>query len=494
VLNEVIAWMRNQSGTSSLRAIVYMDEIFGFFPPTANPPSKQPMLTLLKQARAFGLGVVLATQNPVDLDYKGLANCGTWFIGRLQTERDKLRVIEGLKSALPGADGSNLDGLMSNLTQRVFLMRNVHDDAPVLMKTRWALSYLRGPLTGPEIAKVMATRKAAVPLAAAAASTAAAAPAAAVASRPAVGAGIAEYFLMPTKGSGAVLYKPMVAGFGKLHYIDSKLALDEWQTAGWLAPFDDGGTAASWADAARDVSLKSRLGTAPAPEAEYGDLPGAALRAASYSGWAKNLQSHLYETARATLFIADAFKTASKPGESEGDFRARLTLAAREKRDEAVTALRTKWQAKLLQLQDQIRRAEEKREREKSQLNQQRMQTAVSIGSSILGALLGRKAMSAGNIGRMGTAARSASRMGSESQDVSRAEESIEVLQQRLEATKREVDAEVARLETNLDASNVALRSVDVPARKSDIAVGEVALVWAPWRKGADGFPAPAYD
>src|SRR5689334_11764367 len=218
VLNELVAWMRNQSGTSSLRAILYMDEIFGFFPPTANPPSKQPMLTLLKQARAFGLGVALATQNPVDLDYKGLANCGTWFIGRLQTERDKLRVIEGLKSALPDADGSNLEGLMSNLTQRVFLMRNVHDDAPVLMKTRWALSYLRGPLTGPEISKVMATRKAASP--AAANDLAAATPATPAASgapsggRPPVGAGIPEYFLAPTKGTGPILYKPMVAGFG----------------------------------------------------------------------------------------------------------------------------------------------------------------------------------------------------------------------------------------------------------------------------------------
>jgi hypothetical protein len=169
-------------------------------------------------------------------------------------------------------------------------------------------------------------------------------------------------------------------------------------------------------------------------------------------------------------------------------------LAARERRDAAVTALRTKWQAKLLQLQDQIRSAEDKREREKTQLNQQRMQTAVGIGTSILGALLGRKALSATNIGRVGTAARSASRWGSDSQDVTRAEESLEVLQKRLEETKREVEAEVARLETNLDASNVALRSVDVAARKSDNAVGEGALVWAPWRKGADGFPAPAYD
>ena len=497
VLNEVIAWMRAQSGTSSLRAILYMDEIFGFFPPTANPSSKQPMLTLLKQARAFGLGVVLATQNPVDLDYKGLANCGTWFIGRLQTERDKLRVVEGLKSALAGGeDGTDLEALMSNLTQRVFLMRNVHEDAPVLMKTRWALSYLRGPLTGPEIARVMAPRKAAARAAPANYTGAAPAPASAapVNTRPAVGAGIAEYFLRPMTGAGAILYKPMVAGFAKLHFVDSKLGLDEWQTAGWLAPFDDGGGNASWEDALPRADFKSRLGALPADSAEFGELPAPALRAASYAGWAKSLQAHLYETARANLLFCDAFKAASKAGESEGDFRARLSLAAREQRDAAVAGLRQRWQAKLLQLQDQIRRAEERREREQGQLTQQRMQTAVSIGSSILGALLGRKAISATNIGRIGTAARSATRMGHESQDVARAEESIEVLQQRLADTKREVDAEVARLESTLDASTVVLRPVEVAARKSDIAVGEVALVWAPWRKGADGFPAPAYD
>jgi hypothetical protein len=370
-------------------------------------------------------------------------------------------------------------------------MRNVHEDAPVLMKTRWALSYLRGPLTGPEIARVMASRKSQPAAATAAAPARAATPAA---SRPAIGAGISEYFLTATKGAGPVIYKPMVAGFGKLHYIDSKLALDEWQTSGWLAPFDDGGGNASWEDSANDVNLKSRLGSAPAADAEYGELPGAALRATSYAGWAKGLQAHLYETARAHLFVCDQFKLASKAGESEGDFRARLALAAREKRDAAVAELRQRWQAKLLQLQDQVRRAQERREREQSQLNQQRLQTAVNVGSSILGALFGRKALSSRNINSVGTAARSASRWGRESQDVDRATESVEVLQQRLAEAQREVEAEVARLASTLDAANVTLRAIEVPARKSDIAVGEVALVWTPWRKGADGFPAPAYD
>jgi hypothetical protein len=404
-----------------------------------------------------------------------------------------------LKSALPGgAESADLEALMSNLTQRVFLMRNVHDDAPLLMKTRWALSYLRGPLTGPEIARVMATRKSSNP--AAIASTVPSADASRVAApanvsaRPAVGAGITEYFLTATRGAGPVLYKPMVAGFAKLHFVDAKLGLDEWQTAGWLAPFDDGGGNASWEDAARDPALKSRLSTDPAADAEYGELPAAALRAASYSGWAKQMQSWLYETARANVFVCDALKTASRPGESEGDFRARLALAAREKRDAAVAELRKRWQAKLQQLADQIRRAEDRHEREKSQLSQQKMQTAVNIGSSILGALLGRKAISVGNIGRASTAARSASRIGRESQDVERAEESLETLRQRLADAQRDVEAEVAKLEGSLDSAALTLRAVEVPARKSDIAIGEVALVWAPWRKGADGFPAPAHE
>jgi hypothetical protein len=476
VLNEVITWMRSQSGTSSLRALLYMDEIFGYFPPTANPPSKLPMLTLLKQARAFGLGVVLATQNPVDLDYKGLANCGTWWIGRLQTERDKLRVIEGLESALAGAGGFDkptLEKMMSSLTQRVFLMRNVHDDAPVLMKSRWALSYLRGPLTGPEISRVMAPRKAiaaakpsaanaAPSLAAGAAAASAPAPAA---SRPSVAGDIPEYFLPATSGSGAILYKPMIMGLAKLHFIDTKLKLDQWQTTAYLAPLDAEGKQALWPEALADANLKASLTKAPASDAgEYGSLPGAALRAATYAAYGKQLASHLYENARAELLVADSLGAASNPGESEGDFRARLALATREQRDAQVEQLRKKYAPKLQTLQDQIRRAEDKREREKDQLSSQRLQTAVSIGTTVLGALFGRKAISAGNVGRAASAVRTASRMGKEKDDIARAEESLEVL-----------------------------RIAQVVPRKSDIAVGEVALVWAPWRKGSDGFPAQAY-
>ena len=109
VLSKLVTWMRGLPGTSDLRALVYMDEVFGFVPPTAAPPAKKPILTILKQARAFGVGMVLATQNPVDLDYKAMSNAGTWLVGRLQTERDKERVLEGLRSAAGGTDVATLD-------------------------------------------------------------------------------------------------------------------------------------------------------------------------------------------------------------------------------------------------------------------------------------------------------------------------------------------------------------------------------------------------
>ncbi|HML24060.1 MAG TPA: DUF87 domain-containing protein, partial [Aggregatilinea sp.] len=164
LLENVLAWMRTLSGTTSLRALLYFDEVFGFFPPHPyNPPSKTPLLRLLKQARAFGLGLVLATQNPGDIDYKGLSNAGTWFIGKLQTENDKNRVLSGLESAV-GAnstlDVDDIDRLLSSIDPRVFVMNNVHDNGgPIAMHTRWAMSYLRGPLTRQQIRTLMARQR-----------------------------------------------------------------------------------------------------------------------------------------------------------------------------------------------------------------------------------------------------------------------------------------------------------------------------------------------
>ncbi|MCB1624175.1 MAG: hypothetical protein KDI32_06280 [Pseudomonadales bacterium] len=503
VLNEIITWMRTQTGTSSLRAILYMDEIFGYFPPTANPPSKQPMLTLLKQARAFGLGCVLATQNPVDLDYKGLANCGTWLIGRLQTERDKLRLLDGLESALAGAalERSELDKMMSSLTQRVFLLRNVHENAPILMKSRWALSYLRGPLTGTEISRLMAPRRSALASSsttntvgtAPQPSNAPAIPAAAT--RPSIAGDVTEYFLPSNVSGGPINYRPMVLGSAKLHFIDSKLKLDQWQTTCYLAPLGDDGKRVLWEEALVNADFRSRLLGSPSDgTAGYDDLPGAAMRAAAYQAFGKQLAAFLYERQRAQLWVADSLKMTSLPGEAEGDFRARLAHAAREQRDDAVEVLRGKYAQKIQRLQDQVRRAADKHVREQSQLSSQRLQTVVSIGTTVLGALFGRKAISATSVGRAATAINKAKRIGSEQQDVAQAEESLDVLQQRLTAMQQECEAEIATLTQSLDPAAIVLTETAVTPRKSDLAIGEVALVWTPWRTGADGFPIKAFD
>ncbi|MFM7131093.1 MAG: ATP-binding protein, partial [bacterium] len=240
LLNEVIAWMRSQPGTSSLRALLYMDEVFGYFPPTANPPSKTPMLTLLKQARAFGLGVVLATQNPVDLDYKGLSNCGTWWIGRLQTERDKARVLDGLEGAATAAghgfNRAEMDTLISGLSQRVFLMNNVHEDHPVLFQTRWALSFLRGPLSRTQISQLMQNRKSGndSPATAKAESLGSAAGG----SRPLLPPEIEEYF-EPLKKAGKVVYRPGLLGEAKLHFTQTAGGIDVWEKVSLITDIKD---------------------------------------------------------------------------------------------------------------------------------------------------------------------------------------------------------------------------------------------------------------
>ena len=492
LLNELVSWMRNQSGTSSLRALFYMDEIFGYFPPTAMPPSKVPMLTLLKQARAFGVGVMLATQNPVDLDYKGLSNAGTWFIGRLQTQRDQERVIDGLQSALSGSgfDKPTLERLMAGITQRVFLMRNVNDDAPVLFKTRWAMSYLRGPLTLQEISRLMASRKAQAPVTAAptARSTALSPPATADAGRPLVSPEIGELFLVARPGSGKTTYRPRVAAGVRLHYVDARSGLDAWRNYSLVAPFTDDG-APAWEEAIEVKDLAG--GTEPLSDAAFAEPPSAALRPKNFADWKKSLTAHLYQHGAVELLRCSELKLVSEPGESEGDFRTRIAHGLRERRDEQIGKLRDKHESKLRTLQERIRRAEDRVEREQAQYSQRKLDTMVSIGSSVLGAIFGSKRSAAT---RAGTAARSAGRVFGEKGDVERAGENLEAMKQQLAEIEHEVESAAAALADSLDAGSVKLDTVSVTPRKSDISVGRIVLAWEPWREGADGFQEPAWQ
>lgn len=490
LLNELVAWMRVQSGTSSLRALFYMDEIFGYFPPTAMPPSKLPMLTLLKQARAYGLGLLLATQNPVDLDYKGLGNAGTWFIGRLQTDRDKQRVIEGLQGALAGGafDRPALERLMSALGQRVFLMRNVHDDQPVLFRTRWALCYLRGPLTLPEIARLMAPRRTAAAPAAPRDAAPAAAPSGAATPRPVLPAGVEELFLPARPGAGTVTYRPRLGATARLRYVDARAGVDAWRDLALLAPLGDDG-APQWEQAQPVETLGH--GGAPLEGASFAALPAPLMRAGAYADAGKSLGAHLQQHGALELLRCAPLKLASRPGESEGDFRARIAHALHERRDAEVEKLRQKHAAKLRTAEDQLRRAEERLAREQAQYSQRKLDSAVAIGASVLGALFGGKRAAAS---RAGTAAKSAGRVMSERGDVARAGDSLELLRQRRDELLAQIEAEAAALAAGLDAGSVQLEPIRVSPRKSDSAIGRVLLAWEPWRTGADGLPQPAWQ
>ena len=483
VTNELVAWMRRQSGTTSLRAIFYMDEVFGFFPPSAMPPSKLPMLTLMKQARAFGLGVVLATQNPVDLDYKGLGNAGTWFIGRLQTERDKARVIEGLlgSDSAGGMDKTQLEAAMSSLPQRTFLMRNVHDAAPVLLRTRWALSYLRGPLTSAEIARLAAsegkesTPPAPAPATEPAPATTQRAPAMASGSRPIVPAGVPEKF-MAAAGNQGVEYEPRIGARVRAHFVDAKAGLDAWENWYYLAPLTAQGP--DWEAAEICNADAIQLLDAPAPNATFADVAGSAIAARAFAQHGKSLADHVYRTSSLSIMRCPDLKLTSAPGGSESEFRARMALALREKRDAAVDALRRKYASKLDTIEDRARKAEQKLVREKEQSSQQTMSSALSVGGSLLGALFGGRRSSA--FGKASSAARSVGRIGKERTDVAHAEADLTALQQQHAALEAELADEIAALESKFDAGAIAVEQSEIKARKSDTEVTDLALVWQP--------------
>ena len=400
LLNELVGWMRSQRGTSSLRALLYFDEIFGFLPPVANPPSKAPLLTLLKQARAFGLGLTVATQNPVDLDYKALANAGTWMLGRLQTERDKARVLDGLEGAAgtagAGFDRAKLDQLLSSLGKRVFLLHNVHDREPVIFETRWALSYLRGPLGRDEIRTLTASRPAPAP---ATVRTVPGVPKGLVPQVPTVPVldpGIQQYFV-----PGGDSHVPMVLGVARVSYSDAKIGLDETREVAVVTPISDGPVAVDWEQAEpADFAVKDLLKSPERASATFAALPAAAARPKSYATWEKDFARWAAQSQSIELFKSPRAKMLSAPDESERDFRIRLGADAREARDAGLAKVREKYATRLATIQDRIRRAEQAVQVQSEQATGAKMSAAVSIGATIFGALLGRKAVSASTLGR----------------------------------------------------------------------------------------------
>ncbi|MFN7574346.1 MAG: ATP-binding protein [Planctomycetota bacterium] len=474
LLNEVLAWVRAQPGTSSLRAILYMDEVFGYFPPTKNPPSKLPMLTLLKQARAFGLGVVLATQNPVDLDYKGLSNTGTWFLGRLQTERDKARVIEGLEGAAAQNGQSfnrkEMEQILAGLSNRNFLLNNVHKDHPIVFETRWAMSYLRGPLTRNQIQDLVKqsgfvpesgsdqTRAAGGNLAADMAGT-----------RESIPIEVKQQFVAPLRKPGPndrLVYRPALLAQGRLHYVKaSNPGVDLWQEVQLLKPVsEDDSEQSVWEDA-ETIADPLNLDSEAAPNSVFDSVPELLQSAKHFKAWEKELKDLFYRKLPLNLFGSKEFDTYSNPGEPRESFLKRLESL----RPERTERIRKKYAAKFQQFKDQLDRAQQKVDREKGQLRGKWYDTILNFLSVIMALFSGR------SIGRTTSSVRSIGRATQKKADVERAQQTLEDLQNKYKDFETEFNNEC-----NVSLDSLTLDEISIPSRKTDIAVQNVAVVWLP--------------
>jgi len=492
LMSKVITWMRQQSGTSDLRALIYMDEVFGYVPPTAEPPSKKPILTVLKQGRAFGLGMVLSTQNPVDLDYKAMSNAGTWMIGRLSTERDKARIIEGLRSASGGVDVKALDTAIGGLNKRQFVMHDNKEDGPVLFTTRWAQSYLCGPLTRDQITTLIA-RPAATPAepreAAPQAATVPPPPAAPVPIPsdespvpPATPEAVTVRYLHPaaawaaTVGAtpeGTRLEAALVARVSLL-FDEKKADVDhreEWEAVLHPLPADIDVTEAHHVDVDdRDFTHVCPPGARYVlPELEIG-------KAATFKRVAKQLKEHLYRSRQVEIFRNASLKLYARVGETQADFAARCDAVAEDGADAAVAKLRGKYAKKIDRVLDQISKAEARvRELEVAAATREQSEW-VSGAGAVLSMFLGGKVRTRGlssMASRHGTTVRARQRLAtaqgkaaSKSADLDDLEAALIEDVQAIRATWDERAAEITSLEIGLE--------------KSDITVDELSLVWVP--------------
>lgn len=534
LLENLLTWVRGQSGTTSLRALIYFDEVFGFFPPVANPPSKKPLLTLLKQARAFGVGVILVTQNPVDIDYKGLTNAGTWFIGKLQAERDKARVLEGLKGAIAEAGGNtevDYDTLISQLGSRVFLLHNINEPRPIVFNTRWAMSYLRGPLTRPQVRQLMADRKAAavptppapsrsvispapdrtgglateIPASVPTDPVTPSAPAAPIAPAgfsplaPSLEPSIPCVYLPVEMGEQAavrqlatetgrnldvasvqLVYEPAILGAATVRYVDRRRSIDEKSDRILLVPAPDSIRGADWNSAER---LPIRLGdltsgperVGPDQGPFFAPTPEGANSARELKDIAKDFADWIYYNSSLTIKVHPDLGIFQRPDERERDFKIRLQQAAREKRDAEVDALKVKSDREIERIQEKLKREERDLAADQATYDARKREEAIGIGETVLGFFMGRRSSTglskAATKRRMTTQAKV---------NIDESTDIIADLQKEvadLEAQFKDATDDITRKWADLLDH---LESDEIKPRRTDVDVRLAALAWLP--------------
>ena len=533
ILSKLVTWMRGQSGTTDLRALLYMDEVAGYLPPTAAPPTKKPIMTLMKQARAFGVGVVLATQNPVDVDYKAISNAGTWMIGRLQTDRDKQRLLDGMSAASGGVDVRAVGDTISGLAKREFVLRRAGKDQPEVFTTRWAMSYLRGPLTRDQIATLMAAKHAPADTSGSSAAAASGGaepspvssspasafappegvPAAAPAPVPAPGAAppakaptglgghdntpvmpeiaagtavrwadIASPWLAAVGGdSRGTTYEPAVVARVALRYDDDKADLvhdQEYEAV--LFPLGDP------PDPTRAVAVDyddRDLRTDPPPGCMY-RLTDAPLRDKSMLAKVeRGLIDHLVRSQTLEIHTNRKLKLFSRPGEDAEAFTARCLTAADQAADAETAKLRDKYEAKVVKLQSQIQAAEDRADVAREERKGRRSEEMLSTAGSILGGLLGGRSRGS-LLGKVlkgaGGAAGRRSRSAAAGERLDAAENKVESLTTQLEDLEGDLADEVTQIDAQWMAVAKDVTTTPVTLERTDVKVTQMSVVWIP--------------
>ncbi len=484
LLSKMITWMRAQAGTGDLRALVYMDEVYGFVPPTAEPPAKKPILTLLKQARAFGVGLLLSTQNPVDLDYKAMSNAGTWCVGRLQTERDKARILEALQSASGLTDIGDLDTTISGLGKRQFLLHNTRDKKPSIFTTRWALSYLRGPLTKEQIGDLTSYVPTAAPTTATS-EPAAETPAAELADgmtpiMPRVIDSISVYHAHPAAAWVADLgnpdsttYTAAIAARVTVTFDDTPAKLtyaEEYERI-----FTDLGDRFD-PESGIDVDYDDRDFETDPPDGATYQIPDANLNKTTWFRSAQTkLKDYLYRTQTITIFKNAKLKLYSRPGESRDDFLKRCDAEAQNRADRAVATLRDKYKTRFRRAKEQYATADRRVSELAADVEGARQTQTFDMASSLLGVLSGRRSTRAitGTMRR-----RQATR--SKEQRLTTAQEKAMDKWNAIQQLEQDLTGELEQINDTWEDVALTIEEVDIGLEKTDISVDDFVLVWIP--------------
>ncbi len=476
LLNAYINWMRRQRGSSVLRSILYMDEIFGFFPPTKNPPSKEPMLLLLKQARAFGCGMILSTQNPIDLDYKGLSNIGTWFIGKLQTKQDIAKVLDPL-AAKSNLSKDEIAEKIATLKGRHFFLKNIHEEQTQEFYTRWVLSYLKGPMTKDDIRMLMENKKSnTVAIAKETQPSVQKHVNQSVSTiKPLISEDIKEYF-NDTNINARTPFYPYLYAKTKVKYFNQKRSIDIEENFTYKLDLYEDMNLISWEEAYEDEL--TNLSSTVINNASYEPLPSLITTKRNLSKESRDLSNYLYGNKKMELFECKALKLESSLHQDKQSFLIDIETVLKEKKEENIDKLEKRFASKQETLEDRMMRLQIKLEKEKEDVSSKTTDTVIGIGLTVLSALFGRKATSTSTLSRGASAIKKGKSVLKERTDVKNTELLIQELQEDMQILNNELEEEIEKIEQQYALDNYEIQSLYIKPRRSDIMIEDIAILW----------------